>query len=81
MIERIEINPDVMAGKPVIEGTRIPVEKIINLLAQGLSTEDILQEYPHLEEEDVKAALQYAAETLEDESVFRTEGGDLEIHS
>lgn len=81
MTDRIEIDPDVMAGKPVVEGTRIPVEKIIHLLANGLGFGDITDEYPGLEEEDIRAALEYAAETLEDEEVFGIEGEDVEVRS
>lgn len=56
--ERITINPKVMVGKPVIRGTRIPVDAIIKRLAQGMSTQEILEEYPNLKEEDIKAALE-----------------------
>jgi len=68
-----------MTGKPVIEGTRIPVEKIIQLMAHGMTAEDIMEEYPRLEEEDISAALNYAAETLEEESVYRTQGDGFEV--
>lgn len=78
-MSRISVDPEVMAGKPVIEGTRIPVEKIIQLMAHGLSSEEIIEEYPRLEEEDIKAALNYAAETLEEESVYRTQGDSFEV--
>lgn len=61
-------------GKPVIAGTRIPVEKILHLLGHGMTVADVLEDYPHLEEEDVRAAIQYAAETLENESVFPLHG-------
>ncbi len=81
MSKRIELKPDVMAGKPVIKGTRIPVEKIIQLLAHGLSFEEIQEDYPNLEEKDIQAALNYAAEALEEESVFSLEGDDFEVHS
>lgn len=57
LLERIEINPQILAGKPVIKGTRISVELILRMLSQGISVEKILEEYPHLTEEDVKAAL------------------------
>jgi len=48
LLNRIVVNPKVMAGKPVIKGTRIPVEQILRLLAQGLSFDEILKDYPHL---------------------------------
>ena len=79
-MKRITVDPEVMTGKPVIKGTRIPVEKIIKLLANDMTTEEILKEYPKLEKEDVKAALEYAAETLEEESVYPTNGEDFEVH-
>ena len=73
LLERIEINPKVMVGKPVIKGTRIPVELILRMLSQGISTEEILEEYPHLTKEDIQAALAYAALALEDEEVLPLE--------
>ena len=53
----VELNPNVMAGKPVIRGTRIPVELVIRLLAQGKSESEVLQQYPRLQPEDIRAAL------------------------
>jgi uncharacterized protein (DUF433 family) len=67
---RISINPKVMLGKPVIQGTRIPVEMILKMLSQGTTTEDILQEYPRLQPEDIRAALAYAANVLANEDVY-----------
>jgi len=67
---RIIVDPDILAGKPIIKGTRISVEFILGLLAQGMSTEEILKAYPHLEKQDIKAALEYASDVLEDEKVF-----------
>jgi uncharacterized protein (DUF433 family) len=61
MLERVVINPAVMAGKPVIRGTRVPVELIVRMLGQGLSEQMILEEYPRLTPEDIRAALLYAA--------------------
>ena len=80
-MDRISINSEVMTGKPVIEGTRIPVEKIIQLMAHGMTQEEILEEYPRLKNEDITAALNYAAQTLEEESVYRTKGDSFEVHS
>ena len=57
--DRIEMNPRVMLGKPVIRGTRIPVELILRKLSEGASEADILDAYPHLTREDVHAALRY----------------------
>ena len=64
LLKRIERNPEVMLGKPVIKGTRITVEVILDLLAKGQKEEDILREYPDLKPEDVKAALAYASAAL-----------------
>ncbi len=69
MKERIEINPQILGGKPVIKGTRIPVYLIVELLAAGMSPKEIVKEYPGLTEEDVKAAAEYAAKVLKGEFV------------
>lgn len=68
--ERIALDPKVLGGKPVIKGTRIAVEFIVELLAEGWGIEDILRNYPHLTREDVLAALKYAAEVLKSERVY-----------
>lgn len=68
--QRVTFNPRVMVGKPVIRGTRIPVELLVRMLAQGISDEAILLEYPRLQPEDIRAALDYAAEVLAQEDVF-----------
>ena len=62
--QRITVDPKVMAGKPVIRGTRIPVELIVRMLAQGIPEGDILREYPRLQPTDIRAALDYAAPDL-----------------
>lgn len=69
-MERIEINPKVLLGKPIIRGTRIPVELIIKLVAQGWQDEDIIKEYPALKKEDIRAALFYAERVIEEEEVY-----------
>jgi uncharacterized protein (DUF433 family) len=61
---RIVADPKVMTGKPVIEGTRITVELILTRLAEGRSVADIVEEYPHLTEEQVTAAIEYARRHL-----------------
>ncbi len=66
-MERIEINPKKMGGKPVIKGTRIPVYFILELLANGWSFEDILENYPQLTKEDILAAIRYASMVLKEE--------------
>ena len=68
--QRLSIDPNVMTGKPVIRGTRIPVELIVRMLAQGIPESDILQEYPRLQPEDIRAALANAAQVLAHEDVF-----------
>ncbi len=67
--ERVVIDPDIHHGEPCIRGTRIPVTMIVGSLADGMSFADILREYPQLTEEDIRAALAYAAEVLEDETL------------
>ena len=71
--ERIISDPKIMMGKPVIRGTRITVEVILRLLAQGRSTEEILDAYPGLEEEDIRAAQGYAADYLAGERTMAAE--------
>jgi uncharacterized protein (DUF433 family) len=61
-MDRITIDPEVMVGKPVIKGTRITVQLIVQLLANGSTETEILNDYPDLKKEDVKAALLYASE-------------------
>jgi uncharacterized protein (DUF433 family) len=72
--DRVEINPRVMLGKPVIRGTRIPVELILRKLSEGLSDVRLLDAYPHLTREDIHAALRYAADILAHEEVVFIEG-------
>lgn len=66
----IEINPKILLGKPVIRGTRIPLELIVKLVAQGWKDEDIIKEYPSLKNKDIKAALLYAEKMLKEEEVY-----------
>ena len=67
--ERITIDPQVLVGKPVIKGTRLAVEFIVDLLAAGWTHEQILDNYPHIRREDIQACLAYAAELLHAEHV------------
>jgi uncharacterized protein (DUF433 family) len=60
----VEVSPDIHHGDPCIKGTRIPVTTIVGSLADGMTTEEIVNEYPQISEIDVQAALAYAAETL-----------------
>ena len=73
--DRIEKKPDVMLGKPVIKGTRIPVELIIRKLGEGASFKDLLDAYPNLVEKDIQAALLYAAEYLGNETFIYLKTG------
>jgi uncharacterized protein (DUF433 family) len=66
LLKRISVNPKVMVGKPVINGTRLTVEFILGLLAQGDTIEDILAEYPALVKEDIQACLLFASRSLQD---------------
>ena len=68
MKARIVRNPKILAGKPVIAGTRIPVTLILNLLAHGQTIAEIVNDYPDLTKEDIKAAVRYAEKTVERES-------------
>ncbi len=68
--DRISVDPKVLVGKPVIKGTRIAVEFVVDLLANGWTTEQILQEYDHLTAEDIRACLAYASEVLKSERVY-----------
>lgn len=62
LLQRISVNPNVCFGKPCIRGTRIWVSLILDLLSSGMSIKEILAEYPHLTEEDIRAAIAYGAE-------------------
>jgi uncharacterized protein (DUF433 family) len=68
--ERIEANPKILVGKPVIKGTRLAVEFILELLAERWTHEQILKSYSQLTEEDIWAVLAYAAETIRQEKVY-----------
>ncbi len=68
--DRISIDPKVLVGKPVIRGTRISVEFLMELLANGWTHEQILQSYPQLKQEDIQAALHYATEVVKQEHVY-----------
>jgi uncharacterized protein (DUF433 family) len=65
LLERISFNPKVMVGKPVIKGTRLTVEYVLNLLAHGSTSEEILQEYEGLTQEDILACLLFATRSLQ----------------
>lgn len=67
--DRIATDPDVMFGKPVIKGTRIPVERLLRKLGEGQSVASILEDHPHLDEEDIYAAVRFAADYMANEEV------------
>jgi uncharacterized protein (DUF433 family) len=70
LLNRITFNKDVLCGKPLIRGLRISVEMILELLAKGATEEEILQDYPQLEPDDIRAALLYAHHMVAREDVF-----------
>jgi uncharacterized protein (DUF433 family) len=67
--DRIELNPEVMGGKPVIRGTRVPVEIILRKLGSGMTLEAIIADHPRLTAEDIRAAQAFAADYLADETL------------
>jgi uncharacterized protein (DUF433 family) len=68
--QRIFSHPDLRGGEPCIRGTRIPVSVIVGSMAEGLTRQDILREYPQLKDEDITAALLYASESVHQESIY-----------
>ncbi|MFL6193827.1 MAG: DUF433 domain-containing protein [Thermoanaerobaculia bacterium] len=69
LLERIRINPEIFGGKPIVRDLRISVELILSLMAQGATLEDLLDDYPGLESEDVRACLAYAHAVIANESL------------
>ncbi|MDR3554835.1 MAG: DUF433 domain-containing protein [Syntrophobacteraceae bacterium] len=78
--DRVEMSPKIMLGKPVIRGTRITVELIVRKLSEGAKETDLMDAYPHLTVEDIRAALAYAADSLAHEEVipYKTGASDVE---
>jgi uncharacterized protein (DUF433 family) len=70
MTNRIEIDPSLMLGKPVIRNTRIPIELLLRKLTEGATMADILDSYPRLTEDDIRACLAYAADTISHETAY-----------
>lgn len=70
LTDRIVVDPKILTGKPVVRGTRISVELVVELLAAGWGHEQILASYPHLSEKDIRACLAYASELLREEKVY-----------
>ena len=75
LLNRIAVHPDVMVGKPTIRGLRITVEQVLKALGGGVSTEELLEDYPELEREDIQAVLLYASELVGEERVFTVNAG------
>ena len=71
--QRITVNPKILGGKPIIKGTRITVEFILELLASDVSEKEILKDYPHLTVEDIHACLRYAARSCKNEIFLELE--------
>lgn len=69
-MRRIVVNPKIMVGKPVIKGTRVAVYEIVNRVAQGWTFQEILEDFPRITEDDIKAALMYAGKLVEGEEIF-----------
>ncbi len=76
LLHRVIIDPKVMVGKPVIRGTRVPVELIVKLVASGATEKEILEDYPQLRKKDIRAALLYAAKIVGNEEVFPVAFGE-----
>lgn len=68
--DRININPQIMLGKPVIKGTRISVEMVLRKLSEGLSVDQLLESYDHLTREDIYAALTYASDLVANDEII-----------
>lgn len=71
LLDRITVNPKVMVGKPTIRGLRITVEQILKALANGVPTQELLEDYPELEPEDIQAVLLYASELVSEEQSLK----------
>ena len=70
LLERITIDPNVMAGKPIIRGLRITVEQVLIALANEVTIKDLLEDYPELEYKDIQAVLLYASKLVHDEKIY-----------
>lgn len=75
MLDRITSNPAILGGKPIVRGTRISVEIILEWVASGASRDDILRKHPHLTAEDIEQALAYAAASVRNEILLDVEVG------
>lgn len=71
LLERITIDPEICHGKPTIRGLRYPVDNMLELLASGMTIDELLEDYPDLEREDFLACIQYAAKLTQVKSIYR----------
>ena len=71
LLNRITFDPEIMVGKPTIRGLRITVDQILKALAANIDIQEILLDYPELEQEDIQAVLLYAGQLVEEEKVFK----------
>ncbi len=82
-MSRIVFDPKILGGKPIIKGTRISVEFILELLSSGMGAEEIVKEYPHLTKDDIREAVGYAAKALKNEDIIfisnQAKAGEHEI--
>lgn len=69
-MKKIIINPKILSGKPIFEGTRIPVDLVLDLLSQNYNLEEILKEYPSLTKEDILSAIKFATEKIKEEKIY-----------
>ena len=74
LLDRITIHPEIMLGKPKIRGMRITVEQLLRALSQGISEQEVLEEYPELEKADIQAVFAYVTGLVEEEQVFPVRG-------
>jgi uncharacterized protein (DUF433 family) len=70
LLRRITVDPKVLVGKPTVRGLRISVKQVLQALANGVAAEDLLQDYPELELDDIRACLAYAADLVAEEQVY-----------
>jgi uncharacterized protein (DUF433 family) len=68
--ERIVVDPEILAGKPVVKGTRVPVELVLKRLAQDLTVDGLLESYPRLTREDIRACIEYAQALVKGEQIY-----------
>lgn len=72
-VRRIVANPEILGGKPIVEGTRLSVEHILGLLAHGMTQNEIVESYPELTLDDIKAAVQYAVDALRNDVMIEVQ--------